>query len=356
MNFMASRTSVGTPKRILFVVVTFVIVLNLLEIGLRLMQFRYVPFIDVPSFWGRFYSGEPDGGTFYNEDPVLFWRLKTNLYNDGNPATIEDLSTGPHGFRGENYDFKVKKAADAFRIVCVGDSSTYGDSVRDNQTFSAMLQQRLRKRFPDRTVEVVNAGVPGYTSHQARRYVEYELLKLSPDVIVVMVGANDYIPASGKIADKDRPQVSVTVAQLRKMFGRLRTYQLLAAVVNPLREVMYDTEIELDSEGHELVPMRVGRKDFVKNLKTIATMDDRHRCRTVLMTVPHIFDEEHPLNEDTRRAAKESDAELLDLAKRMKEIQGQGTDLYQPDGGHPSVRGHAEIATMLEEKIAGMMR
>ena len=354
MPSMVRKKRRSTAKKLLFALIATVIVLAAIEVGLRVAGFRYVPFLDAASFWDRFdteMAGEPP----FASDPVLFWRLKPNLYHDVSPETIDYTTTGPHGFRGKDYPFPLQKPAGMFRVICVGDSSTFGDQVRDGETFAMVLQDRLHKRFPDRAIDVVNAGVPGYTSHQVRKYIESELLALSPDVIVVMVGANDLVPAKGNIADKDRPQSSVRIAKIRKKIGGLRLYQLLSAVMVPLRHAPKAEELGKNPDGSDNIRIRVDYDDFVANLMAIKEMGDRAGYRTIMMTVPHTFENEHIMNPYTRRAAKQSGAVLLDLAKRMKVLQGQGLDLYQPDGGHPSVRGHAEIAAMLEEPIAKMI-
>ena len=46
---------------------------------------------------------------------------------------------------------------DAFRILVLGDSFTFGYGVENDETYSVQLQNLLNERL-DRTVEVVNAG------------------------------------------------------------------------------------------------------------------------------------------------------------------------------------------------------
>ena len=43
---------------------------------------------------------------------------------------------------------------------------------------------------------MVNAGVPGFSSYQALRYLEIEGFDLDPDVVVFVSGINDASPAT----------------------------------------------------------------------------------------------------------------------------------------------------------------
>ena len=49
------------------------------------------------------------------------------------------------------------------RVLCLGDSYIFGDFVDDDEAFPAALQVALERRVPHRPLEVINAGVNGYT-------------------------------------------------------------------------------------------------------------------------------------------------------------------------------------------------
>jgi lysophospholipase L1-like esterase len=76
-----------------------------------------------------------------------------------------------------------------YRILTLGDSCTFGLGVDDAQTWPAQLQQLLNADG-DR-VEVINAGVPGYSAFQGRRFLEKEGLHLAPDLVIAGFGFND---------------------------------------------------------------------------------------------------------------------------------------------------------------------
>ncbi len=95
------------------------------------------------------------------------------------------------GFRGS--EISSNKPAGTFRIVCSGNSITYGEfAASDSATYPAILEQIIRMRGEMAgPVEVINAGVMGYTSYQCLIDLKTRLLALHPDLIILCAGWND---------------------------------------------------------------------------------------------------------------------------------------------------------------------
>ena len=98
------------------------------------------------------------------------------------------------------------KPDDVTRILFVGDSFTSILSVEENQTWIHAIGKGLRNRHPDRKVEVLNAGVPGYNTFQEVDYLQQDGFALSPDLVVLafFVG-NDIVDNRNKL-----PPITVT--------------------------------------------------------------------------------------------------------------------------------------------------
>jgi len=93
------------------------------------------------------------------------------------------------GFRGEDLDFI--KPESKFRIVAIGGSTTYASDIPDYQySYPYLLEEYLHELGFD-FVEVINAGVIGYTSHQNLMNVQFRALPLQPDLVIVYQGWND---------------------------------------------------------------------------------------------------------------------------------------------------------------------
>jgi len=92
------------------------------------------------------------------------------------------------GMRADR-DFARQKPPGLKRIVALGDSFTIGYEVANEETFSSVLERSLRAKGLN--VEVINAGVSGYSNAEECLYLERELLSYSPDLVIVSFYAND---------------------------------------------------------------------------------------------------------------------------------------------------------------------
>ncbi len=82
----------------------------------------------------------------------------------------------------------VPAAAGERVIVAFGDSLTAGLGVAPGESYPALLAERLRAE--GYAYRVVNAGVSGDTTAGGLRRVDWAL-RLKPDVVILVLGAND---------------------------------------------------------------------------------------------------------------------------------------------------------------------
>lgn len=98
----------------------------------------------------------------------------------GAPArrvTVNDL-----GMRGRPRS--ARKPPGVFRIICFGDSNTYGAAVDDDETYPAQLERRLNALGRGR-YEVWNAGVSAYVMRQKVAAAREALARYEPDLILI---------------------------------------------------------------------------------------------------------------------------------------------------------------------------
>jgi hypothetical protein len=96
------------------------------------------------------------------------------------------------GLRDREYDYR--KGEHTKRILCLGDSFTFGYGVSPEEAFPKVLERLLNTDRARHTGwEVINAGVCGSgTAHQLRYFVR-EGYKYSPDIVLLCIcGANDF--------------------------------------------------------------------------------------------------------------------------------------------------------------------
>jgi lysophospholipase L1-like esterase len=115
-------------------------------------------------------------------DPRMGFKPKSNFTYKGIPVT------NSLGFRGP--EFSPEKRPGVFRIIALGDSVTFGGVADRKCDWPAHLQRELARVDMNR-YEVVNGGVEGYGTWHVLQRLRHEVLKLNPDMIIVLVGWND---------------------------------------------------------------------------------------------------------------------------------------------------------------------
>lgn len=151
-------------------------------------------------------------------DPDLFWRVKPNL-----DTTFQGVRvvTNRHGHRSPELG---RKDASTFRILCLGESTTFGVGVENDATYAAGLGRALAARDPSRTYQVINAGASAYSTFQSLKYLELHGFELQPDLVLFYHEFNDYLPTSFREAGTTELEVSRSDRQrydsLRDRFER----------------------------------------------------------------------------------------------------------------------------------------
>ncbi|MHC5066199.1 MAG: SGNH/GDSL hydrolase family protein [Planctomycetota bacterium] len=145
------------------------------------------------------------------------WGLR---YNDPGSSYRHKSADGTWYFQINNQgmradrDYPYEKPEGTIRIVSLGDSFTIGYEVDEEQCFSRVLEQTLIEKGYQ--VEVLNCGVSGYSNAEALLYLERELLKYDPDIVLQSFYFNDLVDnvrtglfamESGKLVSKNERYV-----------------------------------------------------------------------------------------------------------------------------------------------------
>ena len=156
-------------------------------------------------------------GVSINEfDPVLGWRLKSGTVH-GN------YTVNAQGFRSTR-EHPVTPADPAKRIVCIGDSFTFGTAVPNDQTYPAHAE----KLMPG--TEWLNFGVPGTCLTQSYLHYKNKVRQFAGKYVIIGFMSNDAM----RTVNCYRPFVNVdSAAPLTKPFVRLRDDNTLAFEPNP---------------------------------------------------------------------------------------------------------------------------
>jgi lysophospholipase L1-like esterase len=95
-------------------------------------------------------------------------------------------STNSMGFRGP--EIALNPAPGTVRIVCLGDSITFGHGVADDQCYPAVLQKVLASHG---SFEVINFGVHRYHSGKMLLQMQQRVLWLHPRVVTICAAVNE---------------------------------------------------------------------------------------------------------------------------------------------------------------------
>jgi lysophospholipase L1-like esterase len=108
------------------------------------------------------------------------------LIEQPRPELKHRVSINSLGFRGG--EISAAKSAGVTRILCLGDSFTYGSYVDDDQTLPFQLERKLRDSGYN--AEVVNGGVGG-TTIVDQLYFLKKSFSIKPDIVLLVFSEND---------------------------------------------------------------------------------------------------------------------------------------------------------------------
>lgn len=113
-----------------------------------------------------------------------------------------------HGLRAP--DFDEAKRPGVVRIVLLGDSFVFGIGVDDDGTLHRHLAAELERRWPERSFEVVNLGIPGNNLASHVTMYETAMARLAPDAVILgLTLANDLSRWDEQDARRDARRWSV---------------------------------------------------------------------------------------------------------------------------------------------------
>ena len=103
-----------------------------------------------------------------------------------------DVSINSHGLRDR--EFPIEKTPGVTRILALGDSITFGNELRVEETWSKRLEAKLTERGVQ--AEILNLGVGGYDTAQEIAFLEETGLAFRPDYVVLAFCVNDVATVS----------------------------------------------------------------------------------------------------------------------------------------------------------------
>lgn len=156
--------------------------------------------------------------------------------------------------------FPRAKAANEYRIFCLGGSTVAGRPYQTETSFTTFLELALNTAAPERRWEVVNCGGISYASYRLAPIVK-EVLEYKPDLFILYTGHNEFLEDRTYRSVKQSPWI---LAAPRAHLSRLRTTTLLRTAFHNWREGSGQPERkpELTAEVNALLDYRGGLEDY----------------------------------------------------------------------------------------------
>ena len=117
---------------------------------------------------------------------------------------LPDLNQTASGSAGREIR---REKGDAYRIVTLGESTTFGGTLGpEDKPWPELLEQMIRERLnARRPVEVINAGVAAYTVEDNLHRLAKDILPLQPDMIICLPRLQWIPPVRRVVAGGIRP-------------------------------------------------------------------------------------------------------------------------------------------------------
>jgi len=339
-------------KKALFSIVAVILFFSIAETVCRIFIPPAPPRITLLERAGERFR--PFKGILFEDDPILFWRLKP--YIDV-PSNYWGDRTNSLGLRDDPIGRKQKNEV---RILCLGESTTYGMGTEFIGTYPYWLEKFLNENAGGKKYNVINAGAPGYTSYQGLVYLTNFGLKLEPDIVLISFGNNDVQNWSGwetdlslwnNMGDEERAKlIKENYSRLDNFLSGSRLYIGMKKVIHQIKPPSRE-EARL-SKKVRFRP-RVTPEEFKANLEEMIRIARDRGIKSVLIIYPRRWQVEPDYHrrddfpdivkyqEVMRTVAREQNVPVVDCIEPFR--MHKDRKLYV-DSVHANYRGYRIVA------------
>lgn len=296
-DIVRTRNEIPAKRRLAYVTliyVSFLLLLAAIEVGTRLMM-SHVSSLDlfVSTSQQKAQVADAAHAGIFEGDPLLLWRLKPKLDHAVWDFTV--VSTNAQHLRSEEPSRVFgPKPPGTIRIVCLGDSVTFGFRVPvvwpDKPTeydrgwlpYPMLLEKELRAANPGRNIEVITMAVPGYTSHQGLAWLRRDIDWLNPNLLTVSFGWND-------ASFSDAPDREAIRTDWSAFAGRwlIDHSQAFAHATRWLR-ARQAREAQANPPAPRPRPAaRVSRVEYLNNMLKIEQLGREHGAAVIVIAAPY---------------------------------------------------------------------
>lgn len=262
----------------------------------------------------------------YNAHPYLIYTKIPNTYFKG--RNREDVVNNC-GFTGTRLTH-IEKEPGIKRIICVGGSTTESSYKTANNTYPELLQRILGEKY-----EVINAGVPGYTTAEILIYLELKLLDFKPDIVVIYTGANDASTGTFKNFKSD-------YTHARAPFGY--------TPVKDKNDLIYSIRPEISERSDGRIP-DIAVETFKRNINSMTAICKSNNI--VPIFVAENISQNNKYSKEFVDGVTRNVKSVRDIVPHYLKMSNMVNEDYT-DGCHLNISGMEKLATCIAQKICSL--
>jgi len=264
------------------------------------------------------------------------------------------VTINAQGFRGK--DLRTPLPAGWKRILCLGDSYTFGHYVDDDEAWPAVLGGLVEHA----SIEVVNGGANGFTITDERILLE-KAVALDPEIVVLVFSQNDILDLM-----RERPMI-----ETMREHASLKSALILGPVLKTLQRTAIFNGMQRLAAGirgrrREEAKGSLAAADaelwaaYAAQLEKVGALLDARGIEGLIVSWPTA--DQISGKEASNAAARlvealagESEMAFLDLLPVLQDLLEEGTEpTLMPRDGHPSPAGHQAAAAAIRARLADM--
>lgn len=303
----------------------------------------------------------------YNFDPLLGHRLVPNQNSFTHSFSV---STNSHGFRDR--EVSLQPSPGIKRVLCLGDSLTFGDGVAVGDTYPKQLEVLLNS-VGARRYEVINAGVPSYDTWQEGTFFKTRGIEFKPEIVVLGFYSNDVVPRPPAVQtlltgggtlrrqglDGFVPDVVVHLLKRSRLVLFLKDrLGKLGSALHPSSEFLHQQSL-LEGIPNDFVEQ--GWQEVEASLMVMAELQKPHKFKFLIVMFPMAEQlmREHPNAQYQVRLkaiAEKYHIPIIDLQPSFsREFRGFESLFIEWDG-HPNPQAHRLAAEELARVLGPMIQ
>jgi lysophospholipase L1-like esterase len=281
---------------------------------------------------------------YISKNKILVYSMKSNwLYGTG-------ININKQGFRDDDFDTKKGNV----KILCFGDSTTFGGNVEKKSLYTNVLSELLSEKY-----SVYNFGIDGYNTIQEAENLRYNGIKYAPNIVVFLYCLNDFEICDLNIyyAAKSnfcRLNAFLCKSQIYRRFICLPTIKLIEF----FRKEDEKNVVDIYRKYGEIDVSNIKNEEI--GVKVVSELQKQYGFKCYFFILPYFrsFDNYLKEDEEIHNKIKEilqkyPNIKYFDLKEDFMNVsKDSSVFLYDDDDYvHPNEYGHELIAKFIYDKL-----